>query len=135
MAADPCIRLPLEQLDMWAQVWYSATGADKQETRYSWQKKLTSFLSHGELDVACGPAAGTIAALMEIGWKPVKPDFWVIDNDTQVKLDTQPFTRLQITARVTRELQTKNCAMLLYIHMGRDLKKGILDSGPAKQAI
>ena len=63
MAADPCIRLPIEQLDMWAQVWYSATGADKQETRFSWQKKLTSYLSQGELDVACGPAAGTIASL------------------------------------------------------------------------
>ena len=98
MAADPCIRLPLEQLDMWAQVWYSATGADKQETRFSWQKKLTNFLSQGELDEACGPAAGTIAGLMGIGWKPVRPDFWVIDKETTVHLNQHPFTRLQIIA-------------------------------------
>ena len=107
MAADPCIRLPLEQLDMWAQVWYSATGADKQETRFSWQNKLSNFLSHGELDEACGPAAGTIAALMNTAWKPFRPDFWVIDKDTTVHLNQHPSTRLQITACATSDLQKK----------------------------
>jgi hypothetical protein len=135
MAADPCIRLPLEQLDMWAQVWYSATGADKQETRYSWQKKLTSFLSHGELDVACGPAAGTIAALMEIGWKPVKPDFWVVDKETTVHLNQHPFTRLQIISCATKDLQKKVWAKAARHQHGAGLELGLPSFEAARKAI
>ena len=79
--------MPLEQIDMWAQVWYSTTAGEKQETRFSWHTKLSNLLTDDCLSEACGPTAATISALIDIGWKPIRPDFWGIDASTTVRLD------------------------------------------------
>ena len=84
---DPLIRCPLEQLDIRYQVWLSAAGADKQDTRYTWHQHLCKLLDNGTVGKVCGPIVATINALLEIGWKPGKPDLWVVDDSTNVHLN------------------------------------------------
>ena len=59
--------MPLEQIDMWAQVWIATTPGEKKETRFNWHTKLSNMLKDGGLSEACGPTAATIEALLEIG--------------------------------------------------------------------
>ena len=89
----------------WIQVWFSATGADKQDTRHSWHKQLAAYMSDGVLGPSFGPVAATVGSILDLGWKLVSPDFWVIDSTTSVTLDQQPFTRMQLIARATDDMQ------------------------------
>ena len=61
-------------------------------------------MSDGEPGPSYGPVAATVGAILDLGWKPVSPDFWIIDNDTSVTLDQQPFTRMQLIARATEDM-------------------------------
>jgi len=135
LTADSFIRMPLEQIDMWAQVWYATTAGEKQETRFNWHTKLSNMLKDGCLSEACGPAAATIEALLEIGWKPIRPDFWGIDETTSVKLDAQPFTRLQIIAKATNDLQRKVWKEAAKHQHGSGLEAGIPSFSAARKAI
>ena len=85
-------------------VWYATTAGEKQETRFNWHTKLSNLFKDGSLSEACGLTAATIAALLEIGWKPIRPDYWSIDENTTLKLDDQPFTRLHVIAKATNDL-------------------------------
>ena len=92
--ADPFISCPVGQLGMWCQVWVAAPTPDKQDARFTWFKHQVKLLEQDALRNICGPAAATIAALVDICWKPIRPDFWAVDELTTVKLDQLPFTRL-----------------------------------------
>jgi hypothetical protein len=107
LAADPLITCPVEQLDIWSQVWLAATGADKQDARVTWHRAVLAHLKEGKVGISLGPASATISALVDLGWKPNKPDHWTVDEATTIKLGKQPFTRLQILTRARRDMQCK----------------------------
>ena len=121
---------------MWYQVWFAAEAAEKQDARFTWHQHLCNLL---DVNAKCcksfGPVAATISALLEVGWKPIRPDFWEVDKLTTVSLSIQPFTRLQITARATHDLQKKVWSQAAAHLHGKGLERGIPDFGAARRAV
>ena len=106
--ADPLIKYPVEQIDMWIQTWVGACSReDRHDSRFTWQRSLSSYLSNGKPLNSMGPIAGTINALLLTGWKPSRPDFWHVDKDTSIKVDAKPFARFQIIAQAQNDLQKR----------------------------
>ena len=133
--ADPFIRCPIEQLDLWQQVWLAATGADKQDARFTWHRKIVDHISLGSVGPAAGPVAATVSALSDIGWKSVSPDHWLVDNLTTIKLDAQPFTSLQILTRATRDMRMKTWKRAAEHSHGSGLELGPPSFVAARKAI
>ena len=79
--------------------------------------------------------AATINALIDIDCKPIRPDFWAVDAVTTVKLDDQPFTKLQITARASKDMQAKNWKRAASHCSGSGLEKGTPSFVAARKAI
>ena len=135
--ADPYISCPIGQVDLWMQVWAAAPAVDKQDARYTWHLDLCNFLDEGiiQSNQLVGPAIATIQALQDIGWKPVRPDFWVVDDTTNVKVDLEPFTKLQILARASQDLQKKVWRQAASHEHGGGLEKGIPSFKAALHAV
>jgi len=135
LAADPLFTCPLEQLDIWSQVWLAATGADKQDARFTWHRAVLEHLKEGKVGISLGPASATISALVDLGWKPTKPDHWKVDDATSIQLDNQPFTRLQILTRARRDMQCKLWAKAAEHSHGSGLELGPPSFCAARKAI
>jgi len=104
---SPMVRCPLEQIDMWVQTWNATSREDRHDTRFTWQKHLTAFLTSGKLLNPMGPVAGTINAVLRTGWKPAFPDLWQVEKGTNVVVDDQQFSRFQTIAKAFVDLQAK----------------------------
>jgi len=133
--ADPLVRCPLEQIDMWVQTWKATTREERHDTRYTWQTHLSSFLTSGKYLNSMGPAAGTINAILRTGWKPARPDLWQVEEGTHVVLDKEPFSRFQVIARAFHDLQGKVWAKAAEHEHGGGLETGIPSFEGARSAI
>ena len=96
--ADPLIKHPAEQLDMWVQTWNGLDARDRRETRHTWAAAVGKLLKGKSLNKSRGPIEGTIICLVLLGWKPAAPDYWVISQEQWVRLDANGYTRFQINA-------------------------------------
>ena len=81
-AANAFVRCPLEQIDDWCQVWAACSSGDRHDSRHSWQRHLTTYLTTHKCLNSMGPVAGTINAVLRAGWRPSRPDRWQIDAAT-----------------------------------------------------
>ena len=111
------------------------SGADKQDTRHSWHKQLVSYMSDGVLGPSFGPVAATVGSILDLGWKPVSPDFWVIDSTTSVTLDQQPSTRMQLIAKATEDMHKQVWKAAAKHEHGSGLELGVPSFVAAKKAI
>ena len=120
---------------MWCQVWLAAAADDKQDARFTWHRHQVKLMEQGALRNICGPTAATITALVDIGWKPVRPDCWAADDNTSVKIDGAPFTKLQIIARASKDAQTKNWIRASSHCHGSGLERGTPSFKAARRAM
>ena len=72
--SDPHVKIPLEQIDMWMKVWAETTTEQRHDTRYTWQRHLSSYIGSGRALRSMGPDAATINATLQAGWRPARPD-------------------------------------------------------------
>ena len=119
------------------QVWTAAVAVDRQDTRYTWHQNLSQLLAKGKISShqLVGPAIATIQAILDIGWKPVRPDFWIVDDATSVKVNQEPFTKLQVIARASKDLQKKLWQRAAKHEHGGGLEKGIPFFKAARRAL
>ena len=73
---DPLIKIPLEQIDAWFQMWMGTTREQRHDTRFTWQKHLSTYIGKGRALNSMGPAAATLNAIFQAGWRPSRPDLW-----------------------------------------------------------
>ena len=104
-AADPAVKNPTEQLDIWVLTWCNLDVQDRRETRHTWAAAVGTLLKCKSMSRPRGPIEATINCLMLLGWKPAAPDFWVVADDEWVKLDGNVFTSVQVTARAIHDAQ------------------------------
>ena len=90
--ADPEIKIPTEQLDIWVQTWAAIDATERKETRKTWNKTLSNILQRGAIKATKGPVEATVMALMYLGWKPAAPYQWFLPQGEAVKLDGEAFT-------------------------------------------
>ena len=81
--ADARVSRPLEQIDAWLHLWTSTTATHRHDTRFTWQRHLTQYLTTGTQLASMGPTAATINAVLRAGWKPSRPDVWQIEKRRQ----------------------------------------------------
>ena len=77
---DPIVKIPLEQIDAWFQLWMGTTSNQRHDTRFTWQRHLSSYIGSGQALRSMGPAAGTINAVLQAGWRPARPDVWWLED-------------------------------------------------------
>ena len=88
---------------------------DKQErrdTRVTWAITVGDVLKGRSIAVPKGPVEATINVLLNLGWRPSAPDYWVItvaekgEPTEWIKLDGKNgYTRFQLTARALHDSQ------------------------------
>ena len=76
--ADPGVRNVAEQLDMWVMTWAKLDPTDRRETRRSWALAVGQILLGKSTTSTRGPAEATIAAVMQLGWRPSAHYCWVL---------------------------------------------------------
>ena len=86
---------------------------------------LSGAINKQEALNAKGPAAATIHAVVMAGWKPMRPDFWKVDDSTNILLDSKPFTTIQIIARDQIDLQRQAWKNAAAHEHGGGLETGI----------
>ena len=56
---------------------------------------------------ACGPLEATICTLVDLGWKPIAPDSWFVDEDTAARVGGTAYARAHIAARAREDMKAK----------------------------
>ena len=83
-SADPRVSLPLEQLKAWMGIWTRSNPAAKKRIAKSWSKLHRRVaLAKSRWQMVRGPASATIAILLDLGWKPVRPNRWILPDGSQ----------------------------------------------------
>ena len=123
--SDPLIRIPLEQLDTGYQTWLGTTREQRHDTRFTWQRHLSTHLATGKPLSSMGPAAGSINAVLLVGWLPSRPDLWHLRDGTSIQIGNKPFSRFQLIARAQDDLQRQVWARASQHQHGSGLETGI----------
>ena len=74
--ADPAIKVRLEVVKQWSQMWRSMDDGTKARVRAVWQKQLPKLQAANRWSHVRGPMRATMASLIDMGWNPVFPDMW-----------------------------------------------------------
>ena len=74
--ADPACAIRERIVLDWLQVWGDADLDLRTRIRAVWHRQLSRLLRSDRWKVVCGPMRAVIASLLDIGWKPARPDCW-----------------------------------------------------------
>ncbi len=109
-AADPAIRIPLEQISEWIDLWLAASPQLRQRIRRSWMRNMPRLVRDPDRwKHARGPMAATICTLVELGWKPASPAHWRVDDQLMAVADGAAYAKAHVLARAQEDL-IKNIA-------------------------
>ncbi len=88
---DPAAREPLRQVQMWMRLWNTTPTEEKGAIRKAWRRALPKVLLKGvQWGRVSGPLHATIATLGQMGWAPIQPDKWLVeDRSTYADLSEQ----------------------------------------------
>jgi len=132
---DPLIKIPLEQIDMWLQLWAGTTRTERHDTRFTWQKHLNKYIGSGCKPLSTmGPAGATINAVLQAGWRPARPDLWHHVDGLSLHLDGKPFTRFRTIAAAHEALQSQAWKRASKNEHGAGLETGIPSFAAARRA-
>ena len=101
MAKDPAITVRVDQFCDFAFVWNTLTHKEKGKAMLAWQK-LKGTLAEKKtrwLRVA-GLMGATVASLLDIGWDPVRPNYWVHPGGKSATEVDRGLTKPQIAGAV-----------------------------------
>ena len=135
---DPAVSIPREQLADWLSLWATRDTRQRRQARRAWHKKLATLTKAGphKHKSSNGPMAGTICALLDMGWRPVAADSWTTGEGVNIKIDESPFTRARVLQLATTTLTDniwKRAASDPH-HNGGGLEKGPPCLRAARQA-
>ena len=78
--ADPCIKVPLQQLMTWLRLWNANLG-DKSRITERWHNlHMELHRATNRWQLVRGPMGATISTLLDLGIKPAHPINWITSN-------------------------------------------------------
>ncbi len=135
--ADPAIRTPLRQVQLWMRLWTSTPDSQKAELRTAWKRALPKLLLKGvNWGLVSGPMQSTIACLGQLGWAPVQPDKWVTEDRLQYAdlADAAPEAWGQIEQQIRLSAARAVWRGASCHHLGKGLGEGIPSFSAARAA-
>ena len=80
------------------------------------------------------PAAATINAALQSGWRPARPDLWLFEEGLNVGISNSPFARFQTIARAQVDMQNELWKQAAKHEHGGGLETGIPSMQSARNA-
>ncbi len=74
---DPAVKVRLEVIKQWIQLWLKADDDTKANVKRLWQKQLPKMKGDKRWSFVNGPMRATIASLYDLKWIPVQADCWL----------------------------------------------------------
>ncbi len=104
--ADPAVRVPLEQIGVWHDLWVNADVALRKRIRRQWMRRLPALIkSDSRWNDAKGPMAATICTVHDMGWKPSSPSHWMVGDAMQACIGGASFSRAHILAKAQSDIE------------------------------
>ena len=131
---DPAVSTKIDQIALWIDLWQSYDQHTRSRVRNLW-KRLLPRLGLDRPNMwkrAKGPITGTMAAVLEIGWKPLTPDRWLAGDHLAI-IDGAKYTKAHILGRVRKDIETNLWSEATKHGNSTGLAKGAL-LHPARQA-
>jgi hypothetical protein len=127
MMHDPEVELQVKQVGTWLDLWWDVTVAEKEELTCAWRKirdELTGAPESKRWARVAGPIAATVTTLLELGWQPLQPDFWLSTNRTQAAVRDTAQDETAILECVRRTARRKTWVIASKHWGGRGLEQG-----------
>ena len=84
-SADPRIALPLEQVKSWMEIWKRSSLRERRRIGNKWSKLLRKIAhAKSRWQMVRSPASATIATLLDLGWKPIRPNQWLVPDGSHL---------------------------------------------------
>ncbi len=107
---DPAVSIRVEQLGEWCDIWADATSGKRQRIHKQWMRLMPSLVNNsGRWSVSGGPMAATICTLVEIGWKPISPSAWLVEEGLVAYVSGTAYAKAHILARAAQDLEKILC--------------------------
>ncbi len=128
---------PLRQVQLWMRLWSTMEDQEKADVRRAWRRILPKVLLGGvRWNLVSGVMHATVAVLGQMGWAPVQPGRWLVENRScyadlddeapEAGAQIQNEIRLAVTRQVWRGAAAH--------HLGGGLADGIPSLAPAREA-
>ena len=133
----------VEQIKNWAQMWKEIKQKGVQNTneiQEAWKKIQIQVMQEKELKwrKVTGPMTATMKALLDNGWKIVKPDQWirVIGNDEKElgKITEKPQETQAVVRAFGQDVETEIWKKAARHYLGRGLENGPPSMEAARRA-
>ena len=73
---DPAVKVRVEIVQQWFQLWAEASPEHKEQIRRLWAKQIPRLSGSRRWSLVKGPIRAVIATLLDLKWRPVAPDTW-----------------------------------------------------------
>ncbi len=128
--ADPAVRLPMEQIGEWIDIWMGSGPVLRRRIRNMWMKEMPPLVKHEQRwSCARGPMRATICTLVDMGWKPASPDHWRVSDTLMAVVGGASFAKSHILAQAYRTLVARLASEARSHHFGEGIGDDILFQG------
>ena len=106
--ADPVIETKVQQVCASCDLWGKLGTVQRKRVRRVWMRSMPRVVAdERRWQKACGPLEATICTLVDLGWKPIAPDAWIVDEDTVARVGGTAYARAHIAARAREDMKAK----------------------------
>ena len=75
--ADPASNVRCKVISSWIETWLALSEDRKELVRSLWAKQIPRLSGNRRWSLVKGPMRAAIATLLDLGWRPVGPDYWL----------------------------------------------------------
>ena len=116
----------VEQISEWITMWRNSDVDTRRRIRRFWRKKAPMLAGNPRRwNQATGPISATICSLLEAGWKPSSPGFWLSPHGSAT-LDGALFNKAQIIDSFSSDMEMQTWKAAARHSSSSGLERGVI---------
>ncbi len=132
-SADPAIRIPMEQLAEWQDIWTGADEDQRRRIRRQWMRVMPGLIKDANRwRAVTGPLSATVCTLHDIGWKPAGPAHWRVNPHLMAHVGGAMFAKADIMLKAQADIVSRLADEASAHDHGKGINGSSLLNGHAK---